>query len=109
MSGSSSDESEVTTPKPRFSNTISSGLDPKSSKGSLKSVGMEALLKVLAQQEDEIRQGGGAKAIDAQHGKKRLTARERLELLLDPGEEFLELGPFAAFGTYAGGRGGAAA
>ena len=27
-----------------------------------------------------IRQGGGAKAIDAQHGKKRLTARERLAL-----------------------------
>jgi 3-methylcrotonyl-CoA carboxylase beta subunit len=109
MSGSSSDESEVTTPKPRFSNTISSGLDPKSSKGSLKSVGMEALLKVLAQQEDEIRQGGGAKAIDAQHGKKRLTARERLELLLDPGEQFLEFGLFAAFGMYEEWGGAAAA
>jgi acetyl-CoA carboxylase carboxyltransferase component len=61
---------------------------------------MEALLLALGQQQDGIRQGGGAKAIEAQHGKKRLTARERLALLLDPGEEFLELGLFAAFGMY---------
>ena len=55
---------------------------------------------LLRQQEEDIRQGGGAKAIEAQHGKKRLTARERLALLLDPGEEFLELGLFAAYGMY---------
>ncbi|HEX3941028.1 MAG TPA: acyl-CoA carboxylase subunit beta [Acidobacteriaceae bacterium] len=61
---------------------------------------MTALLATLRQQEAEIRQGGGAKAIEGQHAKKRLTARERLELLLDPGREFLELGLFAAFGMY---------
>ncbi len=38
--------------------------------------------------------------MEAQHAKKRLTARERLALLLDPGEEFLELGLFAAYGMY---------
>jgi 3-methylcrotonyl-CoA carboxylase beta subunit len=70
---------------------------------------MEALLAVLRQQEEEIRQGGGPKAIEAQHGKKRLTARERLALLLDPGEEFLELGLFAAYGMYEEWGGAAAA
>ena len=50
---------------------------------------MEALLAIVRQQEEEIRQGGGPKAIEAQHGKKRLTARERLALLLDPGEHLL--------------------
>ncbi len=62
--------------------------------------GMEALLSTLRQQEETLRQGGGPKAIEAQHGKKRLTARERLALLLDPGTELLELGLFAAFGMY---------
>jgi 3-methylcrotonyl-CoA carboxylase beta subunit len=70
---------------------------------------MEALLAILKQQEEEIRQGGGPKAIEAQHGKKRLTARERLALLLDPGEEFLELGLFAAYGMYEEWGGAAAA
>ena len=55
---------------------------------------------VLRQQEESIQQGGGPKAIEAQHAKSRLTARERLALLLDPGEEFLELGLFAAYGMY---------
>ena len=51
----------------------------------------------LSQQETEIRGGGGEKAIESQHAKNRLTVRERLELLLDPGREFFELGLFAAF------------
>jgi acetyl-CoA carboxylase carboxyltransferase component len=61
---------------------------------------MRALLLALGEQEDTIRQGGGLKAIEGQHGKNRLTARERLALLLDPGEEFLELALFAAYGMY---------
>jgi 3-methylcrotonyl-CoA carboxylase beta subunit len=86
--------------EPRFSNVLVSKLDPATGKSRANRTGMEALLQALRQEEDAIRQGGGAKAIEAQHGKKRLTARERLALLLDPGEEFLELGLFAAFGMY---------
>jgi 3-methylcrotonyl-CoA carboxylase beta subunit len=85
---------------PQFSNVLLSALDPLSRKSRANTTGMEGLLQALSQQEHDIRQGGGAKAIEAQHGKKRLTARERLALLLDPGEEFLELGLFAAFGMY---------
>ena len=47
-----------------------------------------------------MRQGGGAKAADAQRAKGRLTAQERLKLLLDEGAEFLELGLWAAYGMY---------
>jgi len=87
-------------PAPQFSNLIASSLDPQTRKGRANTAGMEALLWALGQQEDAIRQGGGPKAIEAQHGKKRLTARERLDLLLDPGSDFLELGLFAAYGMY---------
>jgi 3-methylcrotonyl-CoA carboxylase beta subunit len=96
-------------PAPQFSNTLVSRLDAQSRKGRVHSAGMEALLLALGQQKDAIRQGGGAKAIESQHAKKRLTARERLALLLDPGEEFLELGLFAAYGMYEEWGGAAAA
>jgi propionyl-CoA carboxylase beta chain len=44
--------------------------------------------KIIAELEDKRRQarlGGGQKRIDTQHGKGKLTARERLDVLLDPG------------------------
>jgi 3-methylcrotonyl-CoA carboxylase beta subunit len=87
-------------PAPQFSNLIASSLDPQTRKGRDNTAGMEAMLLTLGQQEETIREGGGPKAIEAQHGKKRLTARERLDLLLDPGSDFLELGLFAAYGMY---------
>src|SRR6202020_3359554 len=51
-------------------------------------------------QANVIREGGGRKAVEAQHSKGRLTARERLKLLLDKGTELLELGLWAAHGMY---------
>ncbi|HEV2280261.1 MAG TPA: acyl-CoA carboxylase subunit beta [Acidobacteriaceae bacterium] len=61
---------------------------------------MRQLLEEMRAQEAELRQGGGAKAIESQHAKKRLTARERVALLVDPGTELFELSLFAAFGMY---------
>ena len=46
----------------------------------------------------ETRQGGGKARIEAQHAKGRLTARERIDLLLDPGS-FRELDPFVVHRT----------
>jgi acetyl-CoA carboxylase carboxyltransferase component len=83
-----------------FSNSLASRLDPRSPKALTQSSAMQALLQALKRQEEILLQGGGAKAIESQHGKKRLTVRERLALLLDPGEEFLEFALFAAFGMY---------
>ncbi|GAB2788068.1 acyl-CoA carboxylase subunit beta [Rhabdobacter roseus] len=47
----------------------------------------------LDRKNEEALQGGGAKRIDAQHQKGKLTARERLDLLLDAGS-FEEIGKF---------------
>src|SRR5438128_2324079 len=55
----------------------------------------------LAEQEDQIRQGGGKPAIERQHSKSRLTARERIAKLLDRKTELLEVGLWAAHGMYA--------
>src|ERR1700759_4736860 len=91
-----------TTPSPStlLNTTLVSKLDPKAKKPQANAQGMLALLAALRQQEATIREGGGAKAIESQHAKKRLTARERLQLLLDPDTECHELGLFAAFGMY---------
>jgi 3-methylcrotonyl-CoA carboxylase beta subunit len=61
---------------------------------------MVDLLSAIKNDEEQIRQGGGAKAIEAQHKKNRLTARERIEKLIDPGSDFFELGLFAAYEMY---------
>jgi len=58
------------------------------------------LLTEIKNEEEKIRQGGGAKAIESQHKKKRLTARERIEKLIDPGSRFFELGLYAAYEMY---------
>lgn len=49
---------------------------------------------------DAIRRGGGADAISRHHGRGKLTARERIAKLIDPGTELLEIGLFAAYGMY---------
>ena len=56
----------------------------------------------LLRRREMVRQGGGARAIEKQHAKGKLTARERISRLLDPGS-FQEVDPYvthrhAAFG-----------
>jgi 3-methylcrotonyl-CoA carboxylase beta subunit len=58
-------------------------------------------LSQIKNEEEKIRQAGGAKAVEAQHKKNRLTARERIARLIDPKTEFFELGIFAAWEMYA--------
>ncbi len=45
-------------------------------------------------------QGGGATATERHRARGKLPARERIDLLLDPGTPFLELSPLAAWGMY---------
>jgi propionyl-CoA carboxylase beta chain len=46
---------------------------------------MQDIIEQLEQKRAAARQGGGSKRVDSQHAKGKLTARERLELLLDQG------------------------
>ena len=61
---------------------------------------MVELLTAIKNEEERIRQGGGAKAIESQHKKGRMTARERIAKLIDPGSQFFELGIYAAYEMY---------
>lgn len=58
------------------------------------------LVAEIKSQENELRKCGGARAIESQHKKNRLTARERITKLLDPDSAFFELGIYAAYGMY---------
>ena len=60
---------------------------------------MADLVSQVRNEEEKIAEGGGSKAIENQHAKGRLTARERIALLVDPGT-FFELGIYAAHGMY---------
>ena len=85
---------------PPLRNQLASRLDSSQHRARNNAQSTVSLLSLISDQEAEIRQGGGAKAIESQHAKKRLTARERVDLLLDSGTEFFELSLFAAFGMY---------
>ena len=50
---------------------------------------MAALVAGVHNEEEDIAAGGGARAIENQHNKGRLTARERIALLLDSAHRFL--------------------
>jgi 3-methylcrotonyl-CoA carboxylase beta subunit len=82
------------------SNVLTSSVDPTSARFEKNMRAMAALVAQVRNQEETIREGGGARNIDAQHKKGRLTARERIALLLDPGSEFFELGVYSAWGMY---------
>jgi len=60
----------------------------------------ESLIETFQQQRATIALGGGPKAIERQHAKDLLTARQRIEKLVDPGTMFLDIGHWAAFGMY---------
>ncbi len=60
----------------------------------------QTLVGSFAEQEADIRTGGGQKAIDRQHEKGRWTARERIQRLLDSDSGWLEVGLWAAFEMY---------
>ncbi len=80
--------------------SLESKLDVKAPRFTANRAALLSLLGGMREQEVAIRQGGGAKAAEAQRAKGRLTARERVILLLDEGTELLELGLWAAHGMY---------
>jgi 3-methylcrotonyl-CoA carboxylase beta subunit len=63
---------------------------------------MRHLVDTLHHLEDKLREGGGAQRIDKQHRAGKLTARERINRLLDPGTPFVEIGLLIAYDLYDG-------
>src|SRR5690349_12611662 len=63
---------------------------------------MRSLVSELQDLEDRLKAGGGAKKIEKQHSEGKLTARERVAALIDPGALFLEIGLLIAYDRYEG-------
>jgi acetyl-CoA carboxylase carboxyltransferase component len=82
-----------------IANILSTKLDPSSLRFESNMRALADLVAQVRNEEEKIREGGGAKAIESQHAKSRLTARERINLLADPGT-FFELGLYAAHKMY---------
>jgi 3-methylcrotonyl-CoA carboxylase beta subunit len=80
---------------------IETHIDRKSAAFQQNARAMIERLSQIKNEEETIREGGGAKAVESQHKKGRLTARERIAKLVDPKTEFFELGIFAAWEMYA--------
>jgi len=80
--------------------TFESKIKPGSARFERNVHAMAELVTRVRNEEEQIHQGGGDKATESQHAKGRLTARERIALLIDEGTEFFELGTYAAWGMY---------
>jgi acetyl-CoA carboxylase carboxyltransferase component len=80
-------------------NVIPTKVDPSSLRFESNMRALADLVAQVRNEEEKIREGGGPKAIESQHAKGRLTARERINLLADPGS-FFELGLYAANKMY---------
>ena len=61
---------------------------------------MQALIEKTNKHLEKIFEGGGKKAIAKQKEKNKLTARERINYLIDKDSEFVEIGAFAGFEMY---------
>src|ERR1700678_3014832 len=80
-------------------NVLPTKLDPSSLRFESNMRALADLVAQIHNEEEKIREGGGPKAIESQHAKSRLTARERINLLADPWT-FFELGLYAAHKMY---------
>src|SRR5271155_4991860 len=81
---------------------LHSSIDPTSSEFARNAETMRALVAELRDKLDTVA-GGGGKASRARHTSRgKMRARQRVDLLIDPGTAFLELSPLAAHGLYGG-------
>jgi acetyl-CoA carboxylase carboxyltransferase component len=78
---------------------LASTVDPADPDFVARRADLERLLGELEEQLDLARAGGGTRYVERHRARGKLTARERVELLLDPESPFLELQTLAAWGT----------
>src|ERR1041385_7134814 len=68
---------------------------------------MEQLVSELRERTAQVARGGGEKALEKHRSRGKLTARERIDRLVDPDSAFLELSALAAWDLYDGAAPGA--
>src|SRR6202051_4712100 len=84
---------------PQMKDVLPTKVDPSSLRFESNMRALADLVAQIRNEEEKICEGGGSKAVENQHAKSRLTARERIKLLADPGS-FFELGLYAAHKMY---------
>ncbi|MBV8197338.1 MAG: methylcrotonoyl-CoA carboxylase, partial [Candidatus Eremiobacteraeota bacterium] len=82
---------------------LESRLDRRSTDFETNAARMERLVAELRERLVAVRTGGGKEAVEKHRRRKKLTARERIERLIDPASDFLEFSPLAAFEMYSNG------
>src|SRR4051794_7346211 len=78
---------------------LTSTIDPRSAGYTDAADAMAAKLAELDTAHAKALAGGGEKYVKRHHDRGKMTARERVEALVDPDSPFLELSPLAAWGT----------
>jgi 3-methylcrotonyl-CoA carboxylase beta subunit len=81
---------------------LRSTVDPTSDEFIKNTEAMHGLVADLRSKLEQATQGGSEEARARHLARGKLLARERVDLLLDPGSPFLELSPLAAYGLYGG-------
>src|SRR6202167_3912257 len=76
--------------------------EPSAAQTVARAAHMRHLVETLHHLEARLREGGGNERIEKQHRAGKLTARERISSLLDPGARFLEIGLLIAYDKYDG-------
>lgn len=79
---------------------LSSQINPRSDEFKAKHQQMSQVVADLKLKLSEIEQGGGAVAMERHLSRGKLSPRQRVEKLLDPGSPFLEISQFAAYQVY---------
>jgi 3-methylcrotonyl-CoA carboxylase beta subunit/propionyl-CoA carboxylase len=81
---------------------LASQIRPSSPEFAANRARMQTLVDDLHARLAQVREGGGAKAVERHRAQGKLPVRERLTRLLDPDSPFLELSPLAAWEMYDG-------
>src|SRR5437762_3823569 len=81
---------------------LHSSIDPTSSDFASNAQAMRALVADLRDRLDQVAGGGGETSRNRHTARGKMLARERVDLLVDPGTAFMELSPLAAYGLYGG-------
>ncbi|HEY2549296.1 MAG TPA: carboxyl transferase domain-containing protein [Streptosporangiaceae bacterium] len=78
---------------------LGSALDTRGAQYAARREAMLGKLDELAAEHAKALAGGGPRYVERHRARGKLTARERIELLVDPDSPFLELSPLAGYGT----------